>query len=127
MCGIPEQEGPAAAPTPGQQPGQNQALGLINQMLQQPRAVAPAGGAATQQPGTTQIGGGIAGVASTLERGGIKVYNEKDKYNEWEFLFDLTQDKTGLGQQPGQNPAAPGQVNPPPTQPTQSTPPQRTP
>ena len=93
-------------------------------MLTQPRAMAPAGGAATsQQPGATQIGGGIAGVASTLERGGIKVYNEKDKYNEWEFLFDLTQDKTGLGQQPGQNPAAPGQVNPPATQPTQ---PQRT-
>jgi hypothetical protein len=99
---------PGVTPTPGQ-PGQNQALGLINQILTQPRQAPTAGAAA--QPGATQIGGGIAGVASTLERGGIKVYNEKEKYNEWEFLYDITQDKTGLGQagatgqQPGQNPA----------------------
>src|SRR5439155_25250708 len=92
--------------TPGQ--GQNQALQMINNMLQNPRAVTPG---ATQQPGTTQIGGGIAGVASTLERAGIKVYNDKEKYNEWEFLYDLTKETAGAGvpgatgQQPGQNPA----------------------
>jgi len=28
-------------------------------------------------------GGGIAGIASTVERTGIKIYNEKDKYNGW--------------------------------------------
>ena len=47
--------------------------------------------------GGLQIGGGIAGVASTVERTGIKIYNEKEKYNEWEFLYDLTKDKTGAG------------------------------
>jgi len=34
---------------------------------------------------------------STVERAGIKIYNEKEKYNEWEFLYDLTKDKTGMG------------------------------
>jgi type II secretory pathway pseudopilin PulG len=88
---------PGGTTTPGaQQPGQNQALNLINQILTTPR---PQGGlaAGTGQPLGTQIGGGIAGVASTLERAGIKIYNEKQKYNEWEFLYDLTKDKTGMG------------------------------
>lgn len=33
--------------------------------------------------------GGIAGVASTVDLEGIKVYNERTNYKEWEFLFDL--------------------------------------
>ncbi len=100
------QPGAAGAPPPfGQpgsaanlagQPGQNQALNLINQILTTPRA----GGlnaAAASATGGLQIGGGIAGVASLVERPGIKIYNEKEKYNEWEFLYDLTKDKTGTG------------------------------
>jgi hypothetical protein len=74
-----------------------------------------------------QIGGGIAGVASTAETEGIKVYNEKTNYKEWEFIYDYTKDKgpgvgpqTGagtpvnqLGTQPGQQPTgAPGQSGP---------------
>ena len=52
----------------------------------------------------------------------IKIYNEKEKYNEWEFLYDLTKDKAGMGaalgagmQQPqvqGQQPGGPGQAVP---------------
>jgi len=71
-------------------------LNLINQILTTPRA----GGlntAAASATGGLQIGGGIAGVASLVERPGIKIYNEKEKYNEWEFLYDLTKDKTGTG------------------------------
>jgi hypothetical protein len=56
-------------------------------------------------------GNGIAGVASTAEESAIKVYLERDKYNEWEFLYDLTKDtkRTGAammnpGMQPGVNP-----------------------
>ena len=86
---------PGTTPLPGGPPGQNQALTLINQILTTPRSGGVAPGA--QPMGGLQIGGGIAGVASTVERTGIKIYNEKEKYNEWEFLYDLTKDKTGMG------------------------------
>jgi hypothetical protein len=105
------QPGVQGAPTPfaqpgltttnpaGQQPGQNQALNLINQILTTPRAGGPAG---TSQPmGGMQIGPGLAGVASTVERKGIKVYNEKVKYNEWEFIYDLTKDTKGTAMTTG--------------------------
>ncbi len=63
------------------------------------------------QPGRTSVqsgpnagqtfgGGGIVGVASNSEEEAIKVYNQRAKYNEWEFIALA---------QPGQN-AAP--VNP---------------
>jgi len=100
---------PGTVPIPGQPPGQNEAVRMIDQILRTPRATQPN---AAQPQGVTQIGGGIAGIASTVERTGIKIYKEMEKYNEWEFLYDLTQDKTGLGaqipqQQPGQQ--QPGQ------------------
>lgn len=52
--------------------------------------------------------GGIAGVASKQAGKGIKVYNERSKYREWEFVFDprkdLVTNKAALGQQnPGGN------------------------
>jgi hypothetical protein len=80
---------------PPQQPGQNQALNLINQLLTTPRASGVAGGANQPMAGL-QIAGGIAGVASTVERKGIKIYYEKSKYNEWEFIYDLTKDTKGM-------------------------------
>jgi hypothetical protein len=86
---------PGLSTTPaGQNPAQNQALGLINQILTTPRAGGPAG--PSQPMAGAQIGPGIAGVASTLERKGIKIYNEKVKYNEWEFIYDLTKDTKGM-------------------------------
>lgn len=79
-----------------------------------PGMVAPTGAGgfnALQQPGQI-VGGGIAGVASTVERQGIKVYHEKNKYNEWEFLYDYAQEAGAAqvrGAVPGgANPAAPG-------------------
>jgi type II secretory pathway pseudopilin PulG len=86
-------------------------------------------------------GGGIAGFASKAERPGIKIYNEKQKYNEWEFIYDYAKDKTmgggqtiptqtgnGLNGQPangGGNSPAPSTPSTPPTspstQPTQPT------
>jgi hypothetical protein len=72
--------------------------------------------AATQTPATQTIGGGIAGIASTRTQEGIKVYNDKKKYNEWEFVYDVTKDPTkngGAGQIPAANqngnPATPQQ------------------
>ena len=47
-----------------------------------------------QQP--LQVGG-IAGVASKLESESIKIYNERSKYNEWEFIYDPRPDRTAQG------------------------------
>jgi len=41
------------------------------------------------------IGAGIAGVATKVEGEGIKVYNDRSKYKEWEFIYDLSKD-TGV-------------------------------
>jgi hypothetical protein len=87
---------------PSAQAGQNQALQLINNMLTNPRPTTQAGLSAPQGQ---QLGAGIAGFASTVERTGIKIYNKMEKYNEWEFIYDPTKDATtALGQQqrPGQ-------------------------
>ena len=54
--------------------------------------------AGTSQPQQQVIGAGLAGVASKREQEGIKSYNERTKYNEWEFVYDLTKDpKFGRG------------------------------
>jgi len=114
------QTGGGAQEPPTTPPGQNQALQMINNMLTNPRPVAQ--GAAQQQG--MQLGGGIAGFASTLERTGIKVYNDMEKYNEWEFLYDPTKDtSSGLigpqQQRPGQQTQQPGQAQQPFGQPQQ--------
>ena len=84
--------------------GPNPALDIIKNLLTTPR---PGGAPVTSgSAGSPAIGGGIAGVASTLEAEGIKVYNDRTKYNEWEFIYDMKQDKTAFGMTPG----GPGQV-----------------
>jgi hypothetical protein len=76
----------------------NSALNAINTLLTTPRQTPPPVPDATGSMNT----GGLAGVASTYKGPSIKIYKERQKYNEWEFIFDL---KSGLpGQQP---PAAP--------------------
>jgi hypothetical protein len=72
---------------------------MIQRLLTQPRqATLP--GQSNQPPGQT-IGGGIAGVASTADEDGIKIYNEHSNYKEWEFLYDFTKDKGPVGAQGG--------------------------
>ncbi len=44
--------------------------------------------------GNTMGGGGIAGIASKAEEEGIKLYNDRSKYNEWEFIYDPRKDRT---------------------------------
>jgi hypothetical protein len=95
--GNPPQQfgGSTPFPTPGgPQPGQggNQAVQLIQGLLTQPR---PGGlqGMQGAAGGMAGIPGGIAGVASTKEANGIMVYNEKSKYNEWEFLYDMQKEQ----------------------------------
>jgi hypothetical protein len=43
------------------------------------------------------IGGGIAGVASKRDQEGIKVYNGRTDYKEWEFVYDISKDKSRAG------------------------------
>jgi hypothetical protein len=68
------------------QAGANAALRLIQDLLTRPN---PRGLAAIQATATPTAGPpGIAGVASKLEMEGIMVYNDRSKYNEWEFIYD---------------------------------------
>ncbi|HXB74625.1 MAG TPA: hypothetical protein VNY05_40700 [Candidatus Acidoferrales bacterium] len=81
------------APTPGT------AADMINRILTTPRP----GGMPQNNTGTAaigMIGGGIAGVASTADGEGVKIYNDRALYKEWEFIFDPAKVK------PLQNPNA---------------------
>lgn len=40
---------------------------------------------------------GIAGVGGTAEGQGIHVINDHTKYKEWEFIYDIKNDKTAIG------------------------------
>lgn len=131
MSGFPGQ--PVNSPPPGFQNSPNApsqaAANLINQILTTPRPNGlsgveqgpagqfgqpvpgiqgvPSGTSAQGSAGGQTIGGGIAGVASKLEREGIKLYNERSAYNEWEFVYDMTRDplrgggRGGMVAQPG--------------------------
>lgn len=107
---------PGAAPFPGSsstaqaQTGANEALRLIQQLLTTPN---PRGLAAVQITSAPAAAGppGIAGVASKAEAEGIMVYNDRTKYNEWEFLYDPRTDVTTVipgGVATPAGPAAPG-------------------
>jgi type II secretory pathway pseudopilin PulG len=71
--------------------------------------------------GSSTIGGGpVVGVASTSEKDALKELDGKNKYNEWEFVYDPTLDpnvrqnpnpaggqRDSRGQRPGPAPASP--------------------
>ncbi|HET8547772.1 MAG TPA: hypothetical protein VFL57_07210 [Bryobacteraceae bacterium] len=107
----------------------NPALRAVMGQIYGPRPQgAPQPGTAAA-PGGQQIGGGIAGVASKLEADSIKVYNEREKYDEWEFIYDFSKDRRrggaigqgqqGQGARPNQpnTPGTPGPQQPPPAKP----------
>lgn len=86
---------------PGSAPGgQNQALGLINSLLTTPRQ-----GGIPGQAGAGAMGPGIVGVATKHEGRAIKIYAEREKYQEWEFVYDPKEEKApnmaGNQQTPG--------------------------
>jgi hypothetical protein len=110
-----------ANPTFGAQPNQpNQTTQSAQQRGFQPggqQGPFSAGGAAI---GTPVGNGGIIGVASDSDKDSIKVYNQRQKYSQWEFLAILgqrgqqgQQPPNGQPQQPGVPPnQAPGQQTP---------------
>lgn len=98
----------------------NPALDVIQRLLTTPRQPPPgvipgssATGPITNPGGAFQIsgpaanggngqfgGGGIAGVASKHEGRGIKLVNERERIEEWEFIYDYGKDRGG---RPGTN------------------------
>ncbi len=104
---------------PGSQPGVgNQAANIIQRLLTTPRPGGLAGitgaGAQGMQAGTglAQFTEGIAGVASTYEGAGVKVYKGYEQYQEWEFVFDYREDATTGGMTAGLGIGMPGTMNP---------------
>jgi hypothetical protein len=66
---------------------------MIQSLLTTPRQP-PSSIASAFTSGNT---GGIAGVASTADGKGIHKVNDRSKYKEWEFIYDLKKDKTVVG------------------------------
>jgi hypothetical protein len=85
---------------------------MIQEALTRPR---PGGfpGVQPQQSQQNVIGGGIAGVASKYEGEAIKRYNERSKFDEWEFVYDRRNDRTAAQQMPGAPGGMPGTTTPP--------------
>ena len=96
--------------------GSAQATSLIGDLLTRPR---PGGLAGLQGQMTPQQGApaaafqeGIAGVASKSERSGVKVYKDREAFNEWEFVYDYRTDALvgAMGAQTA-TPAGGGNIN----------------
>lgn len=91
---------------------------MINRLLTSPRAGGIAGPAAPAPPAATvqRFERGIAGVASKSEATGVKVYNGKKTYNEWEFVYDYRQSSGTDGVAERLQLGIPNQLpNPPPS------------
>lgn len=89
----------------------------------------PQAGPAPAQPATsiggpTSVGaslggpgarGGIIGVVSKSKERSLRLYNGRDRYNEWTFLFSAVTQRPGAvpgAAQPGMQPGRPGQPRP---------------
>ncbi len=118
--GMPQ--APAAANVPpvgfGSSAAGHSAADLIRNLLTTPRPGGLAGVRGVQggsgQNQRPSFAEGIAGVASKVEQRGVKVYNERESYNEWEFVYDYRQDASmagvmgGAGQAGNMNASQPG-------------------
>jgi len=66
---------------------------MINKFLTEPSSYKP-----PALGGFSGGGAGLAGVASTAKGEGIHLINDRSKYQEWEFIYDLKNDKSQVGQ-----------------------------
>ncbi len=91
------QPGTAAAQqeaNPGAIASGTSAAGLINRLLTTPRAGGLAGAVNTSAAtAARRFERGIAGVASTREGEGVKVYQGMTEYPKWEFVYDYRKDE----------------------------------
>lgn len=98
--GNPQGVGVQAPPFASQQPQAAQ----TSDMNSQSPGLSPAPGAfnnpSTPNSGMSrgqQVGTAIAGVASLSERDSIKIYNDQEAYDKWEFVYDFAKEKAGRG------------------------------
>lgn len=83
------------------------ANGLVNGQL--PSDSSPASGIFASTSGSQTFGGGpILGVASTSKQKSIKVRNEKDHYNDWQFFYDPRMEQAAAAGVAGTQGAQPG-------------------
>jgi type II secretory pathway pseudopilin PulG len=98
LPGVPGEEGPAARAVPGQLSSQGRGGGQGGQ---------PAGGrgqmAMATQPGAIGPSSGVLGVVSRSSARSLRLYNGRDRYDQWVFLG------TEMSQTPG---GLPGQAQP---------------
>ncbi len=103
---------PAGFGNPGAFAGQGggQAANIIKGLLTTPRPGGLAGIRNQQNRGQQASGfkGGIAGVASKAEEQGVKTYEGKEYFNEWEFVYDYRTDEAFGGAALGPQIAAAG-------------------
>jgi len=65
--------------------------------------VAPGGAAQGSGQGAQVFGGGpMVGVASTSKEKSIRIFNKKDHYDQWMFIYDPSSDRGGLLSTPSQ-------------------------
>ena len=94
----PDNEDATAGPSQGQNPG------APGPGAPGPGAPGAFGAAATTGSGGPQVfgGGPIVGVASTSKDKTIRVFNKKDHYYQWQFIYDPSSDRGGLLTTPNQ-------------------------
>lgn len=93
--------GPSAiTPQTGDQSSPNQAVSAGTPPPPQPLSPQLGANGAPQVFG----GGAIVGVASADKDKTIRVFNKKDHYNQWQFIYDPTTDRGGLLMTPNQPP-----------------------
>ena len=97
---------PTNAAYPNAQAGANQAPGTdSSQALGTPQAPSGDSKGSSGQPSGPTIGGGpIVGVVSASKKEGIREFNHKKKYEEWQFIYDPSSDRGGLLNTPNQPP-----------------------
>jgi hypothetical protein len=70
-----------------------------------PASGSSAGGIGSGQLSSAVFGGGpIVGVASTSKGPTIREFNHKNRYNQWQFIYDPSMDRGGLITTPAQPP-----------------------
>ena len=85
----------AAAGTPNAPPGRGgPPPSRGNTSSQQPQ---PLSGRSSQPGGTIGVMGGIVGVVSKSKATSIRLYNGRNHYNEWQFVFVARQQTPGAG------------------------------
>jgi len=87
----------------GSNPSQGSSSSSDNSQSGSNNPSAPGNNSNQQATGANQVfgGGPIVGVASLSKDKTIRVFNKKDSYNKWQFVYDPNSDRGGLLTMPG--------------------------